>query len=603
MVSSSSSQLHPILKELLHTSPKNNSGGDDGCSPLPKVSAVEVLNHLLQQKILTENDIKKSIQSLKDEKTKLMEGGNTAAASEDSLSSKKTSTQQGQVDTDDDADNSRVRRRHIAIQFYYDGGDYSGLAQNVGQDSDNSVERVLFEALQRAKLIESRETSGYSRCGRTDRGVSSAGQVVALHLKSSFLPDTSWDEEGNRMVANDDLPKNEHDHLDVWTIPRQHQHGRIKKKGTKRDVTSNLKRQHKPNMKEYPYSRILNNLLPPSIRVLGWVPVSPDFSARFSATTRTYRYFFCKRRMDINTMRQGLKLLVGRHDFRNLCKMDVEHVSNFERVIHAADIVECTSQNDNGSGIDDDQQVCYFQILGQAFLWHQIRCIVEVMFYIGRGLEEPSVVSDLLDVQTNQRKPSYPLADECPLVLHHCGFANLSFGYSVSNLWTVSCQLERQWEDLTLAAARLRNCINSFREVSVRKDDLVSFCESKLVGKNKKIHRNRHLVGSTDVPDMEALLGGLPEGDIMGRTISWNDTLPLLRGINLVPDSLGLNTTIHIPLLQRSKGTTYEEKVQALHLNDKRRMRYEENVIQKRQPAEVDKEFYARKQQQGGQGL
>ena len=38
----------------------------------------------------------------------------------------------------------------------------------------------IFKALERAKLmVGSRKESGYSRCGRTDKGVSASGQVAA----------------------------------------------------------------------------------------------------------------------------------------------------------------------------------------------------------------------------------------------------------------------------------------------------------------------------------------------------------------------------------------------------------------------------------------
>ena len=38
----------------------------------------------------------------------------------------------------------------------------------------------------RSKLIESRESSNYHRCGRTDRGVSSYGQVISIDLRTNF---------------------------------------------------------------------------------------------------------------------------------------------------------------------------------------------------------------------------------------------------------------------------------------------------------------------------------------------------------------------------------------------------------------------------------
>ena len=36
------------------------------------------------------------------------------------------------------------------------------------------------------RLVESRDASGYSRCGRTDKGVSALGQVVAFKVRSAF---------------------------------------------------------------------------------------------------------------------------------------------------------------------------------------------------------------------------------------------------------------------------------------------------------------------------------------------------------------------------------------------------------------------------------
>lgn len=65
------------------------------------------------------------------------------------------------------------------------------------------MESHLFSALTKLRLIESREvgkssplaltswqTSGYSRCGRTDKGVSALGQVVALRLRSAIPPNS-----------------------------------------------------------------------------------------------------------------------------------------------------------------------------------------------------------------------------------------------------------------------------------------------------------------------------------------------------------------------------------------------------------------------------
>lgn len=66
-------------------------------------------------------------------------------------------------------------RRHVAVRLAYLGWSYHGFA--VQDNTDNTVEAKLFEALLKTRLIQSRETSNYHRCGRTDKGVSAFSQV------------------------------------------------------------------------------------------------------------------------------------------------------------------------------------------------------------------------------------------------------------------------------------------------------------------------------------------------------------------------------------------------------------------------------------------
>ena len=80
-------------------------------------------------------------------------------------------------------DLSTRRSRHIALRISYDGETYGGFSENVGEAYDNSVEKALFEALVKVRLVADRASCGYSRCGRTDKGVSAAGQVVSLRLR------------------------------------------------------------------------------------------------------------------------------------------------------------------------------------------------------------------------------------------------------------------------------------------------------------------------------------------------------------------------------------------------------------------------------------
>jgi tRNA pseudouridine38/39 synthase len=504
---------------------------------------------------------------------------------------------------------SRFRRRHIALQIYYDGGQYSGLAENVGVSKDNSIEKHILFALQRANLIESRQSAGYSRCGRTDRGVSAAGQVIALQLKSAFHIDATWDEAGCHPVSTNQLPNNSFPKLVIFAPFSS------KKIATNQDegidshnkVTTTTSRVRK-ELAEYSYDSILNRLLPPDIRVLGWCPVSDEFSARFSASSRTYRYFFIRygyiqNHLDLNRMQEGLNRLVGNHDFRNFCKMDVEKVCNFVRRIDSATIYVTTPEGDvpfdsMHHSTSKQKQVCYMQIVGQAFLWHQIRCIASILFLVGRGLESPDIVSDLLDVNKHPRKPAYLLAPERPLVLHHCGFPNIRFEYNVQNLWSLTHHFEQQLVCHMLAAARIQNIINSLLNYVLLSSDVRDFVRQRMHGKRSK----QNIMEESSLPFAD------------DTKVPWRTVISFLESytdgcLAPVPEPAQDGAAIHhasivrkgsyTPLLGRSLGTTYEEKVNAVQSSQRRRHRYEQNIITKRQSKEVDDIFYRHKLQQG----
>ncbi len=73
-------------------------------------------------------------------------------------------------------------RRHVALRLAYLGWAYQGFA--VQENTDNTVEARLFEALLKTRLIQDRQSSNYHRCGRTDKGVSAFSQVSSLRLKA-----------------------------------------------------------------------------------------------------------------------------------------------------------------------------------------------------------------------------------------------------------------------------------------------------------------------------------------------------------------------------------------------------------------------------------
>uniref|UniRef100_A0A0A1WJ33 tRNA pseudouridine(38/39) synthase n=1 Tax=Zeugodacus cucurbitae TaxID=28588 RepID=A0A0A1WJ33_ZEUCU len=268
-------------------------------------------------------------------------------------------------------DFKKSHRRHVLMKLLYFGWDYHGLATQ--EDSNATIEHHLFQALIRTCLIESRETANYHRCGRTDKEVSAFCQVISIDLRSKFPPE------------------------------QQH-------------LAASL-------ANEIDYCALLNRVLPRNVQAVAWMPLhSPVYSARFDCVERTYRYYFPKGDLCIEAMQKGCELLARHTDFRNFCKMDVNNgVTNYIRQVFKATVQRCEVEQ-CGKDAVDGYAMYMLEIRANAFLWHQIRCIMAVLLLIGEGKEQPEVISELLDVAKNPCKPQYTPAIGLPLNLFNCEF-------------------------------------------------------------------------------------------------------------------------------------------------------------------------------------
>ena len=396
-------------------------------------------------------------------------------------------------------DPSKYTTRLIALKFAYLGQNYNGLEYHANNKTPlPTVEEELWKALNKAKLViptpnpslelgePNWEGCEYSKCGRTDKGVSAFGQVIGIRVRSNrptIRTSASMfgeDSAGNR--GTESLPLAEA--LETATrASKAEDNIAYKRTSTPPSSSSSLSEDpvsFHPVNDEIPYCQVFNRLLPPDIRVLAWCPnPPPDFSARFSCKERRYKYFFTQpaftptvgnhsatstsqeggRRegwLDIGAMREAARKFVGLHDFRNFCKVDdSKQIENFNRRIFHADIEELDpSQNPVGyvgkpgfqqyetsdvatelHSVDDSIKpqastptIYAFALHGSAFLWHQVRHMVAVLFLIGQGLEKPSLVDDLLNVGNNPCKPQYEMADDAPLVLWDCIFPHEESG-------------------------------------------------------------------------------------------------------------------------------------------------------------------------------
>ncbi|CCW61654.1 unnamed protein product [Phytomonas sp. EM1] len=428
--------------------------------------------------------------------------------------------------------------RMIALRLAYHGHVHDGLAKQ--EETANTVEGIVCEALKRLRLIPESGPEKFGRCGRTDKGVSALGNVFSLKARASSWPDD----------------------------PVQ-----------------------KPPLD---YGHMLNNSLPPTIRIVGFSYVLDDFDARFSCISRTYRYYFAHGGLNLDAMARAAGYFLGTHNFRNFCKVDVVNVSNFERHVSSVGIYRSEYL---------PEVISFFEITANSFLYHQIRCTMEVLFLVGRGLESPEVVRQLLE--RGDEKPVYPLADATPLILWDCGFKDLRWQFSHRAFQLVEHELQdictallirattadamrRQlftWyhglEDCTEASAQPRLTVrkpcsavdeapmdawsitgcdwtepHTHENLKARKSDLyrLMLCEDELYNRQQQqrvssepLHTDR----------------GTASGEMAACGPQWIST-PLLN---------------YVPLLERETVRTYEEQVGML--TGKKRARYELNEAKK----------------------
>lgn len=408
------------------------------------------------------------------------------------------STRSGQRKKGKGVDWTGVPLRHVALRVWYDGREYSGLASQ-GKDA-LTVEDVLVQAAKEAFLLPRDADLGYfrlERAGRTDKGVSGSSQVVSLYLRSSSFKDRAKGAEARR-----DAPPQATAHAAVGAeageagelssrqdrssgFPPQAPWSSESMTGTGVVLPGERIPQGAPsgdaadpgaaeNVEgEIDYVLALNARLPPQIRVTGWAPVPHEFSPRFSASERGYTYVFGgSSGLDLRAMLEACQLLVGEHDFRNICKPDLDAVRSFVRTILSADLYLsgrrlCLS-DPRDTQLPAASDVLMLKIRGSGFLYHQIRCIASLLLHIGSGLEEPEVVRALLDVSSLPAKPDYPIAPPEQLIFDGvCYPQDLSFRLSEK----AASQLTAFFEDrLAQESAMMELCAQGLRQVQVRRE-------------------------------------------------------------------------------------------------------------------------------------
>lgn len=189
-------------------------------------------------------------------------------------------------------------KRHVALKFAYDGWAHSGLAWQppTATTPFTTVEAEILAALMEARLIEpikDKENEGFGcgfeRCGRTDAGVSSSGQVINLWVRSD-LEDPMGTGAGKELEGargSKPLAGEETGTVVQGSRPSSPSGSAANDSDDASSYGAVKPVRRKPaSPVEMPYVTIINKHLPATIRILAWSPVAPTFSSRYSCIWR-----------------------------------------------------------------------------------------------------------------------------------------------------------------------------------------------------------------------------------------------------------------------------------------------------------------------------
>ena len=147
-----------------------------------------------------------------------------------------------------------------------------------------------------------------------------------------------------------------------------------------------------------------NSNLPDDINVTWAMPVSGEFHARFSAVTRSYRYLILNRLerssldrhrawwvyepLEADAMQQAAQRLLGKHDFSAFRAAGCQASTPIREILR----IDLCKQGD----------WLTLDVTANAFLQHMVRNIMGTLAAVGKGEEEVSWVTDVLE--TKDRK-------------------------------------------------------------------------------------------------------------------------------------------------------------------------------------------------------
>lgn len=166
----------------------------------------------------------------------------------------------------------------------------------------------------------------------------------------------------------------------------------------------------------------IDSLVHPDIHINNVCLLDYEFSARFDAKSREYKYIICNdvvpsviyrstswhvpKLLDVDKMKLASRHLIGEHDFKSFCvASSAKKLDCTDRCIKSITLIE---------KIEYNQRIISIDVVGNAFLHSMIRNIVGSLVEVGIGKHKPEWIIDVL--QSKDRSCAGLCAPACGLI-------------------------------------------------------------------------------------------------------------------------------------------------------------------------------------------
>jgi tRNA pseudouridine38-40 synthase len=179
----------------------------------------------------------------------------------------------------------------------------------------------------------------------------------------------------------------------------------------------------------------VNRMCAPAIAIRTAEWADDEFDARFSATSREYRYdvwnhpqpnplvartsWHVPHELDLDAMNQAATHLLGEHDFASFCRRpkvpDGHPDKSLVRILQRAEWRRVSASAEMPGGGEIPDAMLRFEIAASSFCHQMVRSVVGTLIEVGRGRRSADSIRVTLEAQ--DRSSAGPVAPPTGLVL------------------------------------------------------------------------------------------------------------------------------------------------------------------------------------------